>query len=160
MGDAHTPFPLHGLDKAMGVKPTLLPFIVLGAGITGVATALALQWFTNAFDYRFSISGKPFFSLPSSIPVTFELMVLFSAFAALFGMLALNKLPKFANALFHKERFLRVTSDRFFIVIEASDPSYNESNVIDLLRERVRRLLRPTKLTSLKIIFPRPSKLR
>ncbi|QDU80803.1 hypothetical protein Pla110_25380 [Polystyrenella longa] len=132
--DAHTPFPLHGLDKAMGVRTSILPFLVLGGGFVGVVAALGLQYFTNAYDYRFMISGKPYFSLPASIPVTFELMILFSAFAAFFGMFALNQLPKFANALFHNERFLRVTSDRFFIVIEAADPSYNAADVNSLLQ--------------------------
>src|SRR5215217_1593338 len=71
--DVHTPFPIHGIDYAMGIKPTILPWIVLGAGLTGLTTGLVLQWWTNAFDYPFMISGKPYWSLPANIPVIFEL---------------------------------------------------------------------------------------
>lgn len=133
--DAHTPFPVHGLDKAMGLKMTKLPWIVACGGTTGILTALGLQYFANVIAYPFLISGKPIFSLTANIPVTFELMVLFSAFSALGGMFALNNLPKHANALFRKNQFRRVTSDRFFIVVEATDPAYNEATLSSMLQE-------------------------
>jgi len=133
--DAHTPFPVHGLDQAMGVKMTKLPWIVACGGTAGILTALGLQYFANVIAYPFLISGKPIFSLTANIPVTFELMVLFSAFAALGGMFALNKLPRHANALFRKDKFRRVTSDRFFIVVEANDPAYNEADLTELLQQ-------------------------
>ena len=88
---------------------------MLGAGITGGLVALLMQWWTNAVDYPLNISGKPLFSLPANIPVTFELIILFSALTAFFGVLALNGLPRFNNPLLEKERFLRATTDRFFI---------------------------------------------
>jgi len=92
--DVHTPFPVHGMDDAMGIRGTNLPFLVLGGGLTGLGLATLMQWWMNAVDYKFVISGKPLFGLPANIPVMFELTVLFSAFAAFFGMWILNGLPK------------------------------------------------------------------
>ncbi len=131
--DVHTPFPVHGMDRAMGVKRTILPWIVLLGGLTGCGVALFLQWYTNAFDYPFLISGKPYFSLPAFIPVTFELTVLISALAAVFGMLILNFLPEYYHPVFKSERFRRVTTDRFFIVIEARDPLFDRKRTAAFL---------------------------
>jgi hypothetical protein len=128
--DAHTPFPVHGLEGAMGLKPTILPWLVFGGGLTGALAGLALQWWTNAVDYRFIISGKPFLSLPANIPVIFELTILLAALTAFFGMLVLNRLPEWYHALFRSSRFRRVTTDGFFICIQATDP------VFDLDRSR------------------------
>lgn len=137
--DAYTPFPVHNLDKAMGVRPTILPWIVLVCGLTGLSLGLFLVWWTNASTveqaptflqgYPFIISGKPIFSLPANIPVIFELTILLSAFGAVFGMLGLNRLPQLHHPLFHKPRFARVTDDRMFIAIEADDPKFNRDEV-------------------------------
>jgi|SRR5665213_3634073 len=132
--DVYSPFPIHGIDAAIGIKPTILPWLVLGGGLTGLTGGLALQWFVNAYDYKFMISGKPFFSLPANIPVIFECTVLFSALTAVFGMFALNRLPMHYNPLFKSERFRRVTTDRFFIVIDASDPKFDEAESGNLLK--------------------------
>jgi hypothetical protein len=123
--DCHTPFPVHGLNDAMGLKPTRLPLLVFGAGLTGASVGLLLQWWTNAVDYPYIIAGKPFFSLPANIPVTFELTILFSAVTAFLGMLILNGLPAWYHALFGSKRFRRVTADRFFISIEARDKLFD-----------------------------------
>jgi hypothetical protein len=123
--DCHTPFPVHGLNDAMGLRATRLPWLVFGAGLTGASVGLGLQYFTNAFDYRFIISGKPFFSVPANIPVTFELTILFSAVAAFVGMIVLNGLPRWYHALFTRRSFRRATADRFFISIEARDPTFH-----------------------------------
>lgn len=133
--DAHTPFPVHGLDKAMGLKPSPLPWIVLAAGLTGATSAMLLQWWTNAVDYQYIISAKPLFSWQAFIPVTFELMVLFSALAAVLGMLGINKLPQLYHSLFNSERFERVTDDKFFISIEAEDPEFDLEETRRLLEE-------------------------
>src|SRR4051794_40084609 len=77
--DVHTPFPVHGMDQAMGIKPTLLPWLVLVAGVTGAVTGLAMQWYTNGISYPFWTSGKPVLSIPAWIPVTFECTILFAA---------------------------------------------------------------------------------
>ncbi len=123
--DTHTPFPVHGLCDAMGMRDTRLPWVVLTAGITGALFGLALQYFTNAVDYPFVISGKPLFSLPANIPVVFECTILFAALTAFKAMLVANRLPQHHRPLFKKERFRRATQDRFFIVIEAADPKFD-----------------------------------
>jgi hypothetical protein len=133
--DVHSPFPIHGIDYAMGIRPTILPWLVLGMGLFGLTGALWLQWYVNAYDYKFIISGKPFWSLPANIPVIFECTVLCSAYTAVFGMLMLNKLPLLYNPLFKLERFRRVTQDRFFVVIDASDPKFDERRVADFLNK-------------------------
>jgi hypothetical protein len=133
--DAHTPFPVHGLDDAMGIRPTRLPFLVLGAAVTGTASALLMQWWMNAVDYPLIISGKPFNSIPADIPVTFELTVLFAALTAFLGMLVANNLPRFHHPLFGNAAFRRVTTDRFFIAIEAKDPRFAREGTERLLRQ-------------------------
>jgi hypothetical protein len=132
--DAYTPFPVHGLDDAMGVRPTRLPWIVLGAGITGCLGGILMQWWMNAVDYPIIISGKPFFSLPANIPVAFELTILLSATTAFLGMLVMNALPQFRHPLFANERFRKVTTDAFFIAIEAADPRFDAEETERLLR--------------------------
>ncbi len=131
--DAFTPFPVHGIDHALGIKPTILPFIVLCAGLTGLCTALLMQWWMNGVDYRYIISGKPFTITPASIPVSFELTILFSAFTSVLGMLALNGLPKFSNPVFTNPKFDRATNDRFFLYVDAADKYYNRDSVRELL---------------------------
>jgi hypothetical protein len=139
--DVHSPFPIHGIDYAMGIKPTILPWIVLGMGVTGLASAIVLQWWCNAFDYPFMISGKPLWSFPANVPIIFELTVLFSAYTAVFGMLGLNRLPRLYNPLFKHDRFRRATSDRFFVVIDATDPKFNEEATTRLLQEAGARVV-------------------
>lgn len=124
--DTYAPFPVHGIDPAMGIKPTVLPWMVLTGGAFGCALGLWLQWWTNGVTYPFVTSGKPFFGIPAAIPVAFEFTVLFSALTALGGMLALNRLPHPSHALDLCKRFARATDDRFFLVIEASDPKYDD----------------------------------
>src|SRR5690606_33031943 len=106
--DVHSPFPIHGIDKAMGIRATLLPWIVLGGGLTGLVTGVGLTVWTMAVDYPFMISGKPYNSFPAWVPVIFELTILFSSLAAVFGMLLLNRLPMLYNPLLNHERFRRV----------------------------------------------------
>jgi mono/diheme cytochrome c family protein len=131
--DTFAPFPVHGIDGAMGVKPTILPWLVLCGGMTGCAFAVGFQYWANGVDYPFLISGKPFWSLPANIPITFELTVLLSALTAVFGMFALNKLPHPAHPLDLKERFARSTDDRFYVLIQASDPVFDEKDTRVLL---------------------------
>ena len=133
--DTYTPYPVHGIDLAMGIRPTRLPFIVLGAGALGCLTAVWLQWYTNAHDFPWIVSGKPFWSIPATIPITFELTVLFAAGAALFSMLILNGLPRFSHPLDFNRRFARSTSDRFFLAVQASDPKFDADALRELLNE-------------------------
>ncbi len=143
--DCHTPFPVHGLDGAMGIKKTILPWIVLGAGLTGCFTAIVLQWFINTphaqfggffsfiSSYPLIISGKPFWSLPANIPVIFELTVLFSALTTFFCVWGLCGLPKFYHPTFSVPRFKKVTDDKFFIVIESRDEKFDAQATRTLL---------------------------
>jgi Protein of unknown function (DUF3341) len=131
--DAHTPFPVHGLDKAMGLKRSLLPWIVLVAGLAGAAGGFGLQWWVHARAYPLVISGKPYFAWPAMVPITFELGVLFAAFGAVFGMLGLNRLPMHNHPLFKSKVFERVTDDAFFISIESWDPRFDPSATGKLL---------------------------
>jgi hypothetical protein len=133
--DVHSPFPIHGIDYAMGIKPTVLPWVVLGGGLFGLFGGLVLQWYCNAYDYPFMISGKPFWSLPANIPIIFETTVLCSALTAVFGMIGMNKLPQLYNPMFKHDRFRRVTADRFFVVIDASDPKFDEAGTTKLLQD-------------------------
>lgn len=133
--DSHTPFPVHGLDGAMGMKRSKLPFIVLVLALSGAAGGFLLQTWTSVVDYPWVVSGKPHFSWPAYIPVTFELGVLFGALGAVFGMLGLNKLPQLYHSLFHSKRFERASDDRFFISIEARDPKFDKSKTVAFLKE-------------------------
>ena len=143
--DCHTPFPVHGLDGAMGIKRTILPLLVFGAGATGTTVAFLLQSFTNSFGesiwagvwvtgYPFLISGKPAMSLPAFIPVMFELTILFSALATVSLMFGFNGLPQLYHPLFRSNRFRRASNDRFFISIEARDPKFLPKKTEEFLK--------------------------
>ena len=131
--DVHTPFPVHGMDRAMGLRDSSVGWIVLGMGLTGLAVAFLLMWWTNGIDYPYVIGGKPGYSLPSMIPVMFELTILLSAFGAVFGMFGLNQLPRHHHPVFYSERFERCSDDRLFISIEASDPAFDLEDTRALL---------------------------
>ncbi len=133
--DCYSPFPVHGIDPAMGIRPTRLPWLILACGLVGCFGALWMQWWMNAVDYPFMISGKPLFSLPANVPVIFELTVLLSAFGAFFGALILNDLPRLHNPLFNLSRFRKATDNGFFLAIDASDPGFEEGKVKTLLGE-------------------------
>jgi len=142
--DTHSPFPIHGMERAMGLRPTILPWLVMAAGLTGCVAALLLQWWTGAIDYPLIISGKPLFSLPANIPVTFEAIVLLSAITTFGGALVLNLLPAYGHPVFRSERFRRATADGFFLSIDVADPQYSEADARALLEriggEHVERL--------------------
>lgn len=133
--DLHAPFPIHGIEEAMGVRRTVLPFMVLGAAFTGIAVAVAMQWWMSAYDYPNVVQGKPFGAWEPFAMIIFELGVLFSAFAALLGMLALNGLPRWNHPLLRKESFLDSSDDKFYIVVESSDPSFNPEQTSRFLRD-------------------------
>jgi hypothetical protein len=123
--DCHSPFPIHGMDKAMGLGRSKLGWVVgLGATI-GAGGGLALQWWTSTIDMPLVISGKPFFSYPAYVPITFGLGVLLSAFAAVIGMLAFNGLPRLNHPVFNSDRFARFSDDAFFVSVEADDAQFD-----------------------------------
>jgi hypothetical protein len=132
--DTYSPFPVHGMNDAMGMRDTRLPWIVLGGGFAGCSGGLLMQWWMNAVDYPFWISGKPLFSLPANIPVAFETTILLSALAAVGGLFFLCDLPKFWHPTAKSLAFRRVTDDRFFICIEACDPEFTRTGTEELVR--------------------------
>lgn len=131
--DAHTPYPVHGLERAMGLRGSIVPWIVCVMGFSGAALGFLLQWWTSAVDYPLIISGKPFNSYPAFVPITFELGILLGSFGAVFGMFGLNKLPTYYHSVFNSRRFSRFSDDRFFISIEARDPKYDPEKTRVLL---------------------------
>lgn len=133
--DVYSPFPIHGMNRAMGLGNSKVGFFTLAGGITGLALGWWLQWWTSAVDYPINISGKPFFAIEPSIPIMFELTVLFSAFGAVIGMLALNGLPRPYNPLFYSRNFLRVTDDAFFLHVASSDRRFDSEKTLHLLRD-------------------------
>lgn len=133
--DVHTPFPVHGMDKAMGLSDSVMGWIVLACGLTGVTAAFLLMWFTNGYDYPIIIGGKPGAALPSMVPVMFELTILLSSFGAVLGMLGVNQLPRHHHPIFYSERFERCTDDRFFISIEAGDTKFDLDTTRALLEK-------------------------
>lgn len=133
--DCHSPFPIHGMDEAMGEDRSPLGFVVGIMGFIGAGAALLLQWWTSAVDYPLIISGKPYFSLPAFIPVTFELTILLAAFGAVFGMFYLNRLPRLYHPVFSSSRFSKVSDDAFYVSILASDPQFDPEKTENLLEE-------------------------
>ena len=132
--DVFAPFPIHGIDEAIGMKRTILPFIVAGGAIMGVSAALLMQWWMGAVDYPMVVQGKPYAAWEPFIPITFEMGVLLAAFSCLFGMLALNGLPRWNHPLLKNERFLRISDDAFAIVIEAGDPKFQGADTASMLQ--------------------------
>jgi hypothetical protein len=133
--DAHTPFPVHGLEKAMGIRPTRFPWLVLGGGVTGLVSAIALAWYTQAIDYPLNISGKPAFSYQAYIPVFFEITILLAALTCFFGLWAVNGLPRFFHPTFTHPSFHRATDDAFFLSVESADPKFDRAATKKLLAD-------------------------
>jgi len=132
--DCHSPFPIHGMDRAMGEKRSILGWIVGPVAFIMVAFGFAFEGWTSTVAYPIVISGKPFFSYQAYGAVAFAIMVLSSAATALFGMLAVNKLPRFHHPVFYSENFARATDDAFFVSIEAEDPRFSEKETADFLK--------------------------
>jgi len=133
--EAHSPFPVHGMDTAMGLPDSKLGWIVLLCGLTGVSSAWLLMYWTNGIDYPLIVGGKPPGALPSMVPIMFELTVLLSAFGAVFGMFGLNRLPQHHDPIFYSDRFAAFSNDKFFISVESVDPKFNVDTTCKLLEK-------------------------
>jgi hypothetical protein len=123
--DAFTPFPVEGLAENLGRKKSLVPLIVLLAGICGGTGGYFMEWYAMSVDYPINIGGRPLNSWPPFVPITFELTILSGALAAVIAMLALNRLPQPYHPVFNARRFERASTDKFFLCIEASDPKFD-----------------------------------
>ena len=151
--DCHTPYAMHGMDEAMGLKPTRIGIISFVFGMLGVATAVFMMQYTNAFSfnwlnvgsgYPLVIGGKPPGAFPSMVPIMFELGILLCGLATLFGLLGLIKLPMYNHPIFESDRFEAASDDKYFISIEAGDQKF------DL--EGTKALLEATNPTYLELI--------
>ncbi|MFQ5452687.1 MAG: DUF3341 domain-containing protein [Candidatus Zixiibacteriota bacterium] len=131
--DCHSPFPIHGMDNAMGMKRSPIGYIVAVMGFIGLTGMLTLTWWTNIEGYPMVISGKPHFSWQAFIPIIFAITVLFGAFGAFFGMLGMNRLPRLFHPIFYSEKFSKVTNDGFFVSVESDDSKYDVEKVKSFL---------------------------
>ena len=135
--DVHSPFPIHGMDKAMGLGKSWLSAVVLCRGTTGFLTAVCLEFYAGLWGTPVIVHGKPisFYTVPAFFPVMFEMTVLFSAFACVTALLVMNLLPRWNHPMFNWDRFSKATDDGFFLVIEARDPKFSETRTRELLEE-------------------------
>lgn len=133
--DTHTPFPVHGMDKALGLKQSRLPWFTLVGALTGTIAAGTMQWWMNAVDYKIRIGGKPLVSYHAYVPVMFEVTVLLGAITTVLTLLALTRLPRPHHALFSHPRFHKATDDGFFLSVEATDPRWDLWHTPTLLQE-------------------------
>lgn len=132
--DTHSPFPVHGLDRTMGLRRSRVPWFSLVGGLSGAAFGMLMQWWISVEAYPLWISGKPLFSWPAFVPIMFECGVLGGALGAVAGLLFSSRLPQHFHPLFHSKTFEKVTDDKFFLSIQADDPQYREGETEQLLR--------------------------
>ena len=132
--EAWSPFPVHGLDDAMGLGGSKVPWITLAGALIGFTTGALLQWWSGTIAYPVVIAGKPLFTWEFAMPVIFELSILFASFGTVFGMFALNKLPRPFHPLDRIKRFRKVTDDAFFISIPVTDPKFDLSRCEKVLK--------------------------
>lgn len=132
--DCHSPFLIHGMDEAMGLKRSPLGYIIALFAIIGAIIGLGLQTWVHSIEYPLIISGKPYFAWQAYIIVTFALTILFGAFGAVFGMLGLNKLPRYHHYIFYSDKFKKVTDDGFFVSIGANDKMFDKKDTTDFLK--------------------------
>lgn len=133
--DCYSPYAIHGLDKAMGLKKSWVGLFTLGGGLTGMLVGFLLETVSSVYVYPIDTQGKPYFSLPAFVPILDLLTILLSAIVSILGMTMLCLLPRLHHPLFDWDDFSRATHDKFFIVIEANDPRFSEAATPELLRE-------------------------
>jgi hypothetical protein len=133
--DALTPRPVERLQEIIAPVRSTLPRTVFIAGVLGIITALVTQWFCNAYDYPINVGGRPPFSLPAFIPITFEIMVLFAGLAAFFGVLHRMRLPRLSHPVFDAPGIEGASIDRFWLVVSALDPQFEPDETERLLAE-------------------------
>jgi len=132
--DAYSPFPIEGLADAIGFHKNMVPFVTLVGGIIGGLSGYLLQYYVHVISYPVNIGGRPFHSWPSFIIVTFEMTILFGGLSAVFGMLALNGLPQPYHPVFNVAEFAKASENKFFLLVEASDPEYDPADTRNFLK--------------------------
>ena len=131
--DVHTPYPVHGMDDAMGLRNSKVGWFTFFGGAAGFTTGMTMIWWMNKWDYPLVVGGKPLFSPMFAFPISYELTILLASFGTLFGMLFLNRLPKLYNPLLKSRAFAKFSHDRFFIAIQCDDPKYSPTETRKLL---------------------------
>jgi len=141
--DCHTPYPVHGLDQAMGLKPSPIPYVTLGMGFVGLVTAISLTGGLSVFQYPILVGGKSLFSWQAFVPIFFELFVLFAALATMGSIIYFCKLGRWHSPLHDSDIMQDITSDRFAVVLDAEDKQHTEDAARALLEEAGCRDIRP-----------------
>lgn len=132
--DVHTPYPVHGMDAAMGLPNSKVGWFTFIGGVAGYTTGMTMIWWMNAFDYKIVIGGKPMFSPFYTFPVSYELTILLASFGSLIGMFLLNRLPRLHHPLLKNRKFCQgATHDKYIVVIETADPKFNDQETRKLL---------------------------
>ena len=132
--ECYTPFPVHGLADAMGLKRPILAWVIFAGGIFGLCAGFGLAYWVSVITNPYNIGGRPLNSWPSFIPITFETTVLFASLTAVFGMIAFNGLPRPHHPIFNHPRFDKIMDDRFLLTIEAVDPKFDIEKTAEFLR--------------------------
>ncbi len=141
--DAITPFPVHGLDKAMGIKRSKIPYLTLAGGLSGFFTGVSMVWYMNAYDYPLIVGGKPFFSPIFPFPVFYELTILFAAFGTFFGMFLMNRLPQHHHPIFDAPGIEKGSDDALFLYIEAKDKRFKLQETTQFIEKIVSNRTQP-----------------
>lgn len=131
--DVFTPYPVHGLDAAMGMKRSTLPRMTFCGGLFGFLSGCLMTWYMNGFDYPLIVGGKPFWSPIFPFPVHYELTILCAAFGTFFGMFIYNRLPRHYHPVFDYPQFKDILDDKFLVLIEAEDPTFDQEKTQQLL---------------------------
>jgi len=140
--EAYTPFPIHGIDEALGARQSRLGWFVVCCGLTGTTSAALFIWWSSAISYRLTIGGKPPFDVTFSVPIMFEVTILLSAFASVFGMFGLwNKLPQLYHPIFNYSNAERINDDAFVLAIEAEDPLFDPQECAKVLQSAGARMV-------------------
>ena len=131
--DTYSPYPLHGGSEALGLPPSRVPFIALGGALTGIVTAVAMMAYMNGFDYPINVGGRPIYSLPAYVPITFELAVLLTAFGIFFGLLGLSRLPQPYHPVFECEAFRSASTHGYWLSVPKADTA-KADDIMDQLK--------------------------
>ncbi len=132
--DGFSPFPIEELSEALELHKSHLPKLVLGGGLAGLVGGFGLQYWASVIEYPMNIGGRPFLSWPAFIVPAYETTILFAAGAAVLGMLALNGLPEPYHPVFNVPGFALASRDKFFILIEATDPKFDRAETARFLK--------------------------